>query len=135
LQFAPRRSKVFEKSGEKWFGKGASSDSAEDATNLAVLDVLATSRDLTIQEFIDGPSSALLKNFESPTLQLSFSGSPTQTIQLHKQNNRVLARTTLSSLETGTASPNFEPTVYVLSPDTLSAFENALGILFSRTKR
>jgi hypothetical protein len=85
--------KAYEKTGAVWTEKGAPSSSATDATSPAVLDLLATARDLTVQDFIDRPAPALLKSFESPTLQLHFAGKPSQTVQLLKQNNRVLART------------------------------------------
>jgi hypothetical protein len=127
--------RTFDKSGEKWVEKGASSGTAPDAVNLAVLDLLATSRDLTVQDFIDRPTPALLKSFDAPTLQLSFSGTPSQTIQLLKQNNRVLARTGSAPGKADGDLINLEPTIYVLSPETLDAFNDALGVLFPKPKR
>jgi hypothetical protein len=126
--------KTFEKSGDKWMDSGAASNRA-NAVNLAVLDVLATSRDLRVQEFIDRAAPALLQGFDKPTLQLQFAGEPSQTIQLLKQNNRVLARTAASATTANAAASSFEPTVYVLSPDALDAFHNALAVLIPEAKR
>ncbi|HEX8238008.1 MAG TPA: DUF4340 domain-containing protein [Abditibacteriaceae bacterium] len=127
--------KTFIRFGEKWIQEGAPSGMAQDAANLAVLDILATSRDLTVQDFIDRPAPALWKSFEAPTLQLSFRGTPSQTIQLLKQNNRVLARSASTGEKTDGNSINFEPTLYVLSPEFLDAFQEALGVLFPKPKR
>jgi hypothetical protein len=126
--------KEFEKSGENWVDKDPTSSSAADAVNSAVLDVLATTRDLAVQDFIDRPAPALLKGFDASTLELHFVGTSSQVIQLLEENKRVLARTGSPS-KTADASSAFGPTVYVLAPDALEAFQNSLGVLFPKTKR
>jgi hypothetical protein len=120
---------LFYNTNGRWItDEGAALDRA--AQN-AITALLATTHDLTTQDFIDRPKPLQDYGLDASVLRLFITADYGQGFRFGLKQNTVYVQTDTSRQ----ASPPSDDTIYVLPPDTLERFAPALNVLFPEAKQ